>query len=164
MNPLTTSLLCATLAGAALVPAHAEGVVEVRFSSPENYADAGRSASDRDSTEHTLRAHFARLAQQLPDGQVLQIEVQDIDLAGELLPTSRGRDLRVLNGGADWPRITLQYTLVADGKTLQSGTRRLVDMDYQSGIRPIDQRELAYERRMIDAWFEREIAAVKPAA
>jgi hypothetical protein len=164
MNPLKSAFLCATLAATLPGPAHAAGVVEVQFTSPERYADAGRTERDRDSTLQTLRAHFGQLAAHLPDGQVLQIEVQDIDLAGELLPNSRGRDLRVLNGGADWPRMTLRYTLVAEGKAVKSGTQRLADMDYQSGIKPIDPRELAYERRMIDTWFEREFAAIRSPA
>ena len=62
---------------------------------------------------------YSRLGRRLPDGQTLTIAVLDLDLAGSLRPTPTG-ELRVLRGGADWPSMSLRYTLQADGRTLAS--------------------------------------------
>jgi hypothetical protein len=159
------SLFIATgLAAAAALPAQAAGTVEVSFTTPEKYVDAGHSGYEREGTLRALKAHFEQLASRLPDGQVLQIEVLDVDLAGELKPTRRGIDLRVLKGGADWPRISLNYTLLADGKVVKSGSERLADMAYQFNHQPLDTYALAYERRMIDVWFAQAFGVGKPAA
>jgi len=162
MHALKSILVAAGLA--VVVPAYAAGTVEVTFTSPEKYTDAGPTAGEVTSTTRALQAHFEDLAKRLPDGQVLTIDVQDVDLAGEMRPSRQGRDLRVLNGNADWPRMTLSYTLTAGGKVVSSGIERLSDMDYMRRSRPLDSRELSYERRMIDSWFEQAVLGAKPAA
>ena len=102
--------------------------------------------------------YFARLDKKLPAGQSLRIEVLDIDLAGRLYPRRSGDDIRILNGGADWPRIHLRYTLEQDGKLLRSGDEQLSDMAYQDRLgRTSDSDPLRYEKRMLDDWFDKAI-------
>ena len=132
----------------------AAGSVEVQFVQADKFTDAGRGSFD---TQHTLKVlgdHLKALGRQLPDGQTLQIDVSDIDLAGELRPARAGSDLRVLRGRADWPQITLRYSLLADGKALKAGEDRLVDLNYMwmsAGLR--SNEEFPYERRMLTRWF-----------
>ncbi|HMC17367.1 MAG TPA: DUF3016 domain-containing protein, partial [Albitalea sp.] len=106
----------------------------------------------------TLERHLQALAQhRLPSDQVLKVEVLDVDLAGEERPSRRsGRDLRILRGGADWPRIQLRYTLEVNGRLLRSGEETLTDMSYLQGpIGAYGTDPLRYEQRMLDKWFER---------
>ena len=134
--------------------AYAAGTVEVSFNEPEKFTDAGRGSFDKEHTLKGLGEHLKALGRRLPDGQTLRLEVMDIDLAGELRPTRSGSEVRVLRGRADWPQITLRYSLLADGRTLKAGEERLADLNYQwmsAGLRSND--EFPYERRMLDRWF-----------
>jgi hypothetical protein len=89
--------------------------------------------------------------------------VLDLDLAGRLEPSRRGaRDLRILRGGADWPRMKLHYTIEAGGKVVNSGDATLQDMNYQfNSNRLSDSDPLRYEKHMIDAWFYKAVAPRK---
>jgi hypothetical protein len=109
----------------------------------------------REDVLKDLKAHFEKLGQSLKPGQTLKIDITDVDLAGREEPRMRGmNDLRVLNGRADWPRISLHYVLEQDGKVLSQGDAQLSDMSYMSRINryPSDAR-LRYEKQMIDDWF-----------
>lgn len=152
-QPLRAALgACTLLFTMAAVPllAQAAGQVDVRWLEPQTYTDAGRTEAERERVTQALGAHLSQLARGLPDGQTLQIEVTDLNLAGELSPFS-WRDMRVLRGSADWPQMALRYTLKAAGQTVKSGQARLSDLDYSFTRRSDD---LGYEKRMIDRWFK----------
>ena len=151
--PGAAGLAAALLAG----PAWAAGRVELSFQEAEKFADIGRSAADRDRALSGLRAHFDRYAKRLPEGRTLTVAITDVDLAGEIRPTGRGDELRVLRGEADWPRITLSYTLSENGRPLAAGSERLSDMAYMQTGGSRDAGELYYERRMLDRWFAKTI-------
>lgn len=154
--------LVALLSAAALVamarPAHAAGSVDVRFVDPDRYRDAGLLAADRERTLASLAAHLRRLAQRLPDGQQLRVEVLDVDLAGERA-VRPGTEVRVLRGGADVPRLHLKWTLEQAGAVIKSGEDRLRDLDYLSGspVTPAGDEDLPYEKRLLTRWFEARI-------
>lgn len=154
MHTIRTLAAATTLALAAAMPAHAAGTVEVRFVDPANYSDIGFASADRERHLQTLEGHFQRLAGQLPDGQTLQVDVLDVDLAGELRP-HRGNDLRVLRGGADWPRMTLRYELRDASGVLKSGEQRISDPAYRFEMRGSHRYggALGYEQRLIEHWF-----------
>lgn len=155
-RPVLSLLSALTLASVALlaVPAHAAGTVEVKYLEPEKFMDIGFGSFERERNLASLDQSFQRLAAQLPAGQTLKIEVLDVDLAGEVRHGAV-RDLRVLRGGVDWPRITLRYSLHSGDTTLKSGEQRLSDMHYMFGGRAIGPRDgpLPYEQRLIDRWF-----------
>ena len=131
--------------------------VEVHFVQVDQYADAGRDVRSREEVQQGLGQHLKRLGATLPNSQLLAIDVLDIDLAGEIRPLHRvWPDIRVMRGGADWPRITLRYTLRDGSALLTSGEERLSDMNYlvAGAYRGYDQGEaLRYEKRMLDRWF-----------
>ena len=137
--------------------AQAAGVVEVSFKPVDQYADAGRGRDGQHNLD-VLGRHFKSLAAKLPDGQTLKIEVQELDLAGEMKPMRRADELRVMRGGADWPSMTLQWSLNEGGRTLQSREERISDMNYLMHSRPGDGDPLTYEKRMIDVWFDQRFA------
>lgn len=144
--------------------AHAAGTVEVKFVEPEKFSDAGRNTWDRERTLQALTEHLQSLGKTLPDGQALRLTVTDIDLAGELRPSRRGDELRVMRGRADWPSMVLRYELLDAGGTLKSGDARLADMAYQqSGPGKYQGLAYAYEMRMLDRWFKDDIVAAKSA-
>lgn len=141
---------------AAALPAAAAGTVSVRWATPERYTDIGWSHLDREQALDELGRHWQSLAHLLPDGQTLAVEVTDVNLAGETLPNP-AHPVRVLRGRADWPTMTLRYTLSAGGQVLRQGDARLADLHYFMGrVRP---EALAYEKRMIERWLREELQA-----
>ncbi len=144
---------------AASLPAQAAGVVEVRFVNPERFSDIGLRPADRQATLNSLSTFLQALGSRLPDGQTLRVDIKDIDLAGELIPF-RADAVRVLRGRADWPRISLHYTLLAQDKVVTSGDADLADMDYLDSP-PFDEPrlgELPFEKRLLLKWFDTTFA------
>ncbi len=137
----------------------ASAVVKVDFPQPEKYTDIPSTSHGQQEMMITLRKHFEVLGAKLPAGQSLTIEVQDIVLAGRHDPFVFGSrmahpDLRVFRGRTDWPRMDFRYTIEAGGKTLQSGTAKISDMNYQQGHNKYASNEsLRYEKKMLDEWF-----------
>lgn len=163
MSAIRKTMLAAALALLASGAAMAQ--VKVDFVKPESFTDVPFSTVQREQLLKDLSAHFEQLGKRLPAGQSLKLEVLDVDLAGRMTPVRRAtEDIRVMKGGADWPRIVLRYTLEQDGKVLRSGEDKLANMNYQMGInRYSDGEALRYEKQMIDDWFGKEFAAPKVA-
>lgn len=151
---LAAALVCA--AGAAFA-----GPATVTFANPDNFADMPREASGREQILADLTEHFSALAGKLPAGQELKVEVLDLDLAGRSWPGMwGGRDLRVLEGGADWPHIKLRYTITQDGKVVKSGEETVQNMDYLWRLNRYSSGDsLRYEKQMLDTWFKTLTAA-----
>lgn len=156
------ALLALTLLAGSL-PAAAGGVVTVNFVKADEYSDIGRGVIDRERHLAVLADHFKALGRRLPDGQVLAIEVLDVDLAGEIWPMRRFGDMRILKGGVDWPRMHLRWALQADGRTLRSGDERLNDMAYLARSSRLGMNQaLAHDLRMLDDWFSKTFAPEAP--
>lgn len=135
--------------------------VTVSFTHPEKYADLPFASWERQEVLDQLAAHFQKLAGNLPPDVDVRIEVLDVDLAGRSHQQFHGaRDLRVLNGRADWPVIDLRYTVEQGGKVIASGEERLRDMMYlDHSNRYYAGDALRYEKKMIDEWFNQRIVA-----
>lgn len=141
--------------------ASAAGTVTVSFVDASRYSDAGTTRRDEDANLKSLGNYMESLGERfLRDGQVLKVEVLDVDLAGSTRPSRRGGfDLRVVRGKGDWPRVSLRYTLEEDGKPMRSGEESVQDMDYTHGL--VGYRKsvpLYYEKRMLDKWFRARFA------
>jgi hypothetical protein len=143
----------------ALLAGSASAAVTVTYIEPDKFSDLPFTTWEREDTLKTLTGHFTKLGNSLPPGQDLRIEVLDVDLAGRAIPSARqGRDVRVLRGAADWPRIQLRFSLEQNGQVLKSGEAQLSDMNYLNHInRYFDGESLRYEKQMIDDWFEKTI-------
>ncbi len=159
LSKLTTVFPAAFAAAAAATlllagPAATAATVEVRYIEPDNFADIGRSSWDRERTMTAMTAYLQKLGQSLPESQTLRFDVTDIDLAGDIRPWG-WQELRVLRGQADWPMVSLRYTLVEGERTLKSGEARLTDLSYMQGLSSVDRpgAELASEKRMVQRWF-----------
>ncbi len=156
MSTMSKSLLAALLSLLASGAAWAE--VDVSYVKPEEFSDVPFNARDREQLLKELTEHFNKMGQKLPAGQVLKVEVLDVDLAGRMVPRRFSPDeLRVLRGGADWPQMHLHYTLEQDGKVLRSGDAQLSNMMYQERINRYSSGDpLRYEKQMMDDWFDKE--------
>jgi hypothetical protein len=158
MRPIIRSSLAALLLVGSASAALAQ--VSVTYVKPKDFVDVPHSELERDRLLKQFTAYFATLDKKLPAGQQLKIEVLDIDLAGRLWPRrSGGEDIRIMNGGADWPHMHVRYTLEENGKVLRTGDDQLSNMMYQQRFsRYSDSDALRYEKQMIDDWFAKTIA------
>lgn len=159
MRRLLIALLGLLTAGAVTA-----GTVDIRFDHPESYSDSGDNVHDAAQVREQLAAHLRKLGEAwLPPGQQLKIEILDIDLAGQVRPLRRlARDVRVLRGRADWPRISLRYTLLAGPEVLARGEEVVADMSYLERTSSIDRNEsLGYEKRMLERWFRERFAPAR---
>lgn len=149
---------CLLASGAALAD------VSVTYVKPEEFTDVPRSQIEREQMQKEFTEHFAQLAKKLPAGQNLKIEVLDVDLAGRMVPRRATDDIRVMNGGADWPHMQLRYTLEANGQVLRSGEANLSNMTYQQGFNRYSSSDpMRYEKQMVDEWFNKEFLRAKNA-
>lgn len=156
MNALIGKVALAGLL--ALGAGAASAGVTVKYIESDKFSDLPFSSWEREDVLRDLSDYFAKLGKSLPPGQDLTIEVTDIDLAGREYPTRGARDLRVLKGTADWPVITLRYSLTENGQVLRSGDARIADMSYLHRINRWSESErLRYEKTMIEDWFKKTI-------
>ena len=155
-SPMQKMVLAGLLA---LMAGSASAAVTVTYIEPDKFSDLPFTTWEREDTLKTLTEHFTKLGNSLPPGQDLRIEVLDVDLAGRAIPSARmGRDIRVLRGQADWPRMQLRFSLEQNGQVLKSGEAQLSDMNYLNHTnRYFDGEPLRYEKQMIDDWFEKTI-------
>ena len=155
--PLLLAACATTIPAAAPTGPAVAPRVSVVYLKDKDYTDFSRTERDRLTMEKDLTSHFAALAQRLPAGQTLTIDVSDIDLAGRIdYGRARSDDLRIMTGRADWPQMTLHYTLASDGVVLRSADASLSDMDYQNHLSLRSNTEpLRYEKQMIDDWFQK---------
>jgi hypothetical protein len=148
-----TCLALATLGLLSATSAHALGRAEVRYIDPDTFTDAGFGTLERERTQRLLANHIDRLAKRLPDGQVLKVDITDVDLAGEVDVFSFHR-MRVMGEVPDAPRLKLRFELLDGAQVLASGEEQLSDLGYlwrRSGLRP--SQPLPYESRMLETWF-----------
>jgi hypothetical protein len=157
MRSITVTALL-TLAAAA---ASAAGTVNVTFVEPEKYYDAGNSKHEEPENLKILEQFLQQLGTRyLADGQVLTISVLDVDLAGYMKPTRRGEMIRIARGGADWPRITVRYELVANGQTLKKGDEAIADLNYaRHGQSYANRDPLRHEKQMLEGWFRMQFTS-----
>jgi hypothetical protein len=164
MRAKLTGLMVLVAGSLAASVAMAAERAEVTFVDAASYADAGAWGRDRDANLAQLEVHVQSLASKyLAPGQTLKLEFLDVDLAGNARPwKGTGTDLRVLRGRADWPRLTLRYTLQeADGGTRNS-TESISDLNYLGRLGARTSVEpLTYEKRLLDDWFQLRIASGK---
>ena len=160
-------LICITCL--ALAPAATQAAVEaaasphnvsVHYIDPGNFTEARRSFGvhliDANAYLKPLKTYIAKRASRiLAPGQRLDIEVTDVDRAGEYEPW-RGpefNDIRIVKSIYP-PRIDLNFTLYgADGKVLREGSRKLRDAFFLSRGMGADQDLLRYEKSLVDRWL-----------
>lgn len=163
MNCLRNFLVAGLLVAAGVASA---ATVSVTFVEPEKFTDAGHSrgrATERDLAElqQEMQQHLQRLAdRKLAASDTLQVEVLDVDLAGdfEMNRLTRFSDVRVVRDIAS-PRITLRYTLKLGDRVVNGAEEQLSDLNFLHGFNHYSSGDrLRYEKPMLDKWFEKRFA------
>ena len=163
MNSLRNFLGAGLLVAAGVASA---ATVSVTFVQPEKFTDAGHSrgrATERDLAElrEDLQQHLQRLAdRKLAASDTLQVEVLDIDLAGdfEMNRLTRFSDVRVVRDIAS-PRIKLRYSGKLGERVVTGAEEELSNMNFLWGHNRYSGGDrLRYEKPMLDAWFEKRFA------
>jgi hypothetical protein len=154
---LTTGLLAAALAGS----------VRTHFVNPEKFTDIGPYGNQREAAANceAIARHLEHLAaRSLPPGQLLEVDVLDVDLAGRIEPWRHEfSDVRVMRG-VTWPSIKLRYRLMQGQVVLASGEETVADMMYLERTNTYPSSDsLRYEKRMLDDWFRKRLIDRKPA-
>ncbi|MBU3021043.1 DUF3016 domain-containing protein [Aestuariibacter sp. A3R04] len=165
-------LASSVLLGGLVFPGFAGAAsVEVTWENPEKYTDVRPSNESRvkfkERTFKALEAYLGKLAEKLPADEKLTINVTNLDLAGQVWPSSfvfgnaTGADVRIIKR-VDIPRMTFSYTLTdASGKARKSAEVKLKDMGFIDNPRRIAQNDfLDYEKVMLRDWFREEMADV----
>jgi len=161
---LRLAVRLAIAAWAASLPAvAAAGGAEVSFSDPSKFTDIGHYAdrSEAKANCDEIAAHLKKLAErELPDDEMLQIQVLDVDLAGRFEPWPHHEwDVRVMRP-VSWPSIKLRYSLTHNGEVVANGDEVVSDMDYLRRINTYPASDsLRYEKRMLDDWFAHRFSA-----
>ena len=151
-------LFCATatVLATTCTLAMSAATVNVSYVAPEKFVDFGYAPSELKSNREALTRHFVKLGERrLRDGQTLDIEVLDVDLAGSARPwrTIAGSEVRVVRD-SDWTRVHVRYTLHGGGMPSRSGDEWIsgigqsLDPLWRSG-----SDTLGTERRMLDEWY-----------
>jgi hypothetical protein len=153
------SILLVTLLTASflLVPNAFAATSEVTWTDYKSYRDID-SGNDgrkqfRERTFKDLEKHFAKLAEMLPAGQTLKIDVTDVDLAGDTHHggVNRTRIVKEIYS----PRMNFSYQILdADGSVIKSDDVVVKDMNFMSGSSlKYRNKSLGYEKKMLDEWF-----------
>jgi len=159
IHALIPSLALFTAAPGALA-----GPVAVSFVDAARFTDVGTVPWEAQATLRVLSEHLQRLGERhLSADQTLTVEFLDVDLAGEPRPWRHaGREVRVVRGMADTPRISLRYTLAEPGQPTLAGSESVADMNYsRNSDRGTDP--LHFEKRMLETWFKDRLVARRAA-
>ncbi|MDO6692926.1 DUF3016 domain-containing protein [Aliiglaciecola sp. 3_MG-2023] len=167
MKNLSLALL-AMVATTASCFSYAKADVEITWENPKEFRDVKPTLQSRtkfrEQTFEDLEEYINKLAEDLPDGQKLTMTVSDLDLAGEVWPSSfvgmgtGGGEVRVVKQ-LDIPRMTFSYALTdASGTVLHSADEvKLKDMMFMDNANFLSKSDsLRYEKEMIKDWFKDE--------
>ncbi|MEL0646697.1 DUF3016 domain-containing protein [Pseudoalteromonas agarivorans] len=133
----------------------------VKWQDFKDYRDVRASNQGKSSYHKQIKTqfekHFSKLVEQLPKDYKLNIEITDIDLAGD-----------VRFGGVDeirvvkpiyFPRLKLNYSLTdKDGSVIsEANDVELKDMGFMDKIKMGRDESFYYEKRLITEWFGEQI-------
>ncbi|WP_230382988.1 DUF3016 domain-containing protein [Paracoccus shanxieyensis] len=158
-------LRCVCLAALLALPLSAPPLladVVVDYAGLSSSRDAGlRHDRDRRQVAAELDRDLQKLGRRyLRPGQTLELQIAQIDLAGDYEPWRSGfQDVRILRDITP-PRIVLRYQLVEDGRLIAQGQAKLGDMNYLSDPRARgDGTPLIHEKLLLRDWFRKTFAA-----
>ena len=155
---------------AAFHPPPAGAAVAVSFPNGEQATDGSLRYDKRSRAEARVQRDIRQYLEELGErhlaaGQVLTIDVLDIDLAGERKPwRTLADDVRILRRDA-WPRIRLRYTFQEQGRTVLSAEETVRDQYYlENAMSRLSTDPLRYEKAMLKDWFRERFVERRPAA
>ncbi|MCF7501521.1 MULTISPECIES: DUF3016 domain-containing protein [unclassified Pseudoalteromonas] len=152
-----------TLAMIFVLPAFTyAGEAKVKWHDFDDYRDVrpgnnSTKGSFHKSVANNLEKHFSKLAEKLPEGYTLNVEVTDLDLAGDVRFGSMN-ELRIIKP-IYFPRIDLNYSVTdKSGKVLSEASDvKLKDMGFMDRMKMGRDEAYYYDKRLITDWFEDEL-------
>lgn len=145
-----------------LIAPAAGAEVAVRFINPENFKDftinSGPVEAMREDLMHRIGDHLRSLGDEyLPKGDVLELDVEDIDMAGGYEPWRLNLMWTRIMSSVYPPKITLVYVW-KDQNGKPKGEDRIVvtNLNYLSmvGVKEYaTQDPLRYEKALLKLWF-----------
>lgn len=144
-----------------------EGPVAVSWTDPAGFTELrnsrNRFEARRGDWVRNIARHLARRAErELAPGERLEVEITDIERAGEYeMATGYSDHVRVIRDIYP-PRIDLRYTRFDDqGNVVDSGERELTDLGFLArGGGSVGMGDpLRHEKRLVDDWIRSDIAA-----
>lgn len=136
-----------------------KSTISVTWGDFNKYRDVRAAGEPRGSFHKRVKKSFdkffAEYSKELADGQNLAINILDLDLAGDVLP-SGVNEVRIMKD-LHFPRMEFSYTLTgADGSVIKEGEAKIKDMNYLYHEKTWKRyREgFYYEKRMFREWFE----------
>lgn len=146
-------------------PITQDGIVNITWKEVDKYRDVkGVNEVQSRYEQHifnTLTKQLNKsLSKVLKPNQTIQMQVTDVDLAGDVRPTfaaTAGSDIRVVTDLYP-PRLTFSYQILEDGKVIMVGDEKLQDMSFlqTSGIR--SSQPFHYETQMLEQWVKQKIS------
>ena len=132
-------------------------MVDVQFVDSKKFVDFKAGENDWLDFEETALGHFQRhitkLAQALPEGSKLIINISNIDLAGRL--KWKGHDRIRFFEHKYSPAIAFDYQLIEGDKFLAQGNASLRNTAFLSNSNSRDKfKALGYEKRLFTKWFD----------
>ncbi|MEH6396288.1 DUF3016 domain-containing protein [Pseudoalteromonas sp.] len=140
--------------------AHA-GEAVVKWQDFNGYRDVRPSNEPKGSYHKhiatSFEKHFNKLAEELPEGYKFNVEVTELDLAGDVRFGGMN-DLRIVKP-IYFPRIEFKYSVTdKDGKVLSESDKvELKDMGFMDKIKMGRDEEFYYDKRLITDWFNKEL-------
>jgi hypothetical protein len=133
--------------------------VQVQFVQPAKFTDFSIYGRDAQWSASYFASQISddlrpALQRKVPGGK-LTLQFTDIDLAGHYPSAGRG-SVRVVRGEIRPARMSFAFVLQdSSGRTLASGSTRLVDNSSPSSLahHPKRKEALYYEKRMLERWL-----------
>jgi len=132
--------------------------VNVTWKNPDKYRDihAGNSSKNhfRKTTFKDLEKHLSKLAEGLPANQTLEIEVTDIDLAGDV-HLGGVHQMRVVKD-IYYPRFKFQFKLLAaDDSVILTKEENIKNVGFMINHHlKYRNKSLGFEKQLLDEWFQ----------
>jgi hypothetical protein len=145
--------------------------VTVRFEPADRYIDLALSGASTPAVQNDLLTQFEKHLKQLgesylPEGDTLEIVIQDIDMAGAMEPwRSPGLiDTRIIRDIYP-PRFSLHYLWRGKSGELKADKQeQLTDLNYLTWLdssRYLNNDPLRYEKTLLDRWFRQRFSSDK---
>lgn len=138
------------------------GDAKVVWGELEKFTDIRSSFETKEMFNQRLMKEFndvfSGLAKQLPSDFTLEVNIYDIDLAGEVRYLSAsGFNNRIVRG-IDWPKISFEFVLKNDkGTIVAAGKEDLKDMNFLNQRRiPSGRTSFDFEEKMLQDWFRNQ--------
>jgi Protein of unknown function (DUF3016) len=141
-----------------LVALPCAAAINVSFDKSRRYADAGMSGDEAVSNVREIATYIAGIAKRdLPTDADLNVEILDVDLAGDRRLVGRGVWIRHMDGTSDWPNIKVKFSLHVPGRAPMEAVDKISGEDYLMHGESLSYDPMRYEKLMIDAWFKYRI-------